>query len=313
MKTLFFTTAILIMLLIFKFVYHLITKLMSNDISENIKNKKGNAKLIAVIMTVVIGLLLLLLLNPFVVINAGHRGVVLTWGKVSELSLEPGLHWRTPIAQRVVEMSVQTNKYEVPQSLAYSKDGQTIVITSAVNYNLDPSAVTNTYSEVGESYESKIIQPIVEDAIKQEIAQYAAVEIIANRGKIKDVIQTTLRERLSEFHILVTQYNLVNEDFDDAYEQAIADKQVAVERAKEAENQTKVVAQEKEQAVLRAQADAETSRLQAEALRTAGGEIVIEKIKAEAMLEASKKWKGEVPASVTVLGNGQAIPFLNLK
>lgn len=260
-------------------------------------------------IAVLVGIIIIIGLAPVAFVNAGERGVVTTWGAVSQQPLDPGIHWRTPIAQHVIKMNVQTLKYEVPQSLAYSKDGQTIAVTSAVNYNVDPSGVVALYRDIGLEYQEKIIRPAVEDIVKQEIARYAAVEIIANRGLIRDAIQNAIRERMKGSHIIVTQFNMINEDFDDAYEAAIRDKQVAVERAKEAENKTKIVEQDAKQSVLRAQAEAETSRLQAEALKTAGGEVVIEKIKAEAMLEAAKKWNGQLP---THMIPNATIPFLNV-
>ena len=48
--------------------------------------------------------------NPFVVIGAGERGVVLNFGAVSEHILNEGLHFRIPIVQQVVIMDVKVLK-----------------------------------------------------------------------------------------------------------------------------------------------------------------------------------------------------------
>ena len=52
------------------------------------------------------------MLNPFVVINAGHRGVKTTFGKVEHVVFEEGLHFRIPIMQQVKEINVQIQKAE---------------------------------------------------------------------------------------------------------------------------------------------------------------------------------------------------------
>lgn len=83
-----------------------------------------------------IALVLVLILNPFVVIGAGQRGVVLNFGAVQKEVLDEGLHFRVPIMQKVVIMNVQVQKGE-GQGDAASKDLQQVTTNVAVNYHLD--------------------------------------------------------------------------------------------------------------------------------------------------------------------------------
>ena len=46
---------------------------------------------------VVVGFFILRSMNPFVIINAGERGIVLNFGAVSEKVLDEGLHFRIPV------------------------------------------------------------------------------------------------------------------------------------------------------------------------------------------------------------------------
>ena len=46
------------------------------------------------------------LLNPFTIVAAGHRGIVLNFSAVQPDVLGEGVHFRVPIMQRIVEMSV---------------------------------------------------------------------------------------------------------------------------------------------------------------------------------------------------------------
>jgi len=62
------------------------------------------------VVLVIVALVLLSWLNPFVVINAGHRGVITTFGKVNPTVLEEGLHFRIPVMQQVREIKCANPK-----------------------------------------------------------------------------------------------------------------------------------------------------------------------------------------------------------
>lgn len=79
-------------------------------------------------------------INPFAIVNAGERGVVLKWGAVSGNILDEGLHFRIPVYQKIVKLDVKTLKLET-KTLAYSKDIQTVNSVLALNYNIKPESV----------------------------------------------------------------------------------------------------------------------------------------------------------------------------
>ena len=72
------------------------------------------------------------ILNPFVSIGAGERGVVLHWGAVEDQILGEGIHWVTPISKNVQQLDIKIQKEQVSTSAA-SKDLQTVNTTLAVN------------------------------------------------------------------------------------------------------------------------------------------------------------------------------------
>ena len=101
---------------------------------------------------------LVLMFNPFVVIGAGERGVVLNFGAVSEHILNEGLHFRIPIVQQVVVMDVKVLK-KTTDAAAASKDLQNTQSRIALNYHIDPSKANVIYQNIGLDYESRIISP----------------------------------------------------------------------------------------------------------------------------------------------------------
>lgn len=256
----------------------------------------------AIIVVAFVGILIL---NPFVQIEAGERGVVLTWGGFNGQIMEPGLHLRIPIAQSVVKLSVRTQTLEIENSESYSKDLQVVSIKSVLNYNLDPKAVGTVYQQYGEDYEVKILRPNLEAAVKQTIAKYSAEELLNRRGEAQSEIENTYKGAIPESFV-VSKYALVNEAFSKAYEEAIEKKQIAQQDAERAENELKRIKIEAEQRVAQARAEAEAIKLQSDA---ANNDKYINLKALEVQLEAVKQWNGVLP---TQMIPGTSLPFINV-
>ncbi|MDO8617658.1 MAG: prohibitin family protein [Candidatus Uhrbacteria bacterium] len=258
-------------------------------------------KIIGVVVGVIC-FILILIINPFVTVSAGQRGVVLNWGAFNGRILDPGLHMRMPIAQSVVKMDVQTQKLEIAASEAYSHDLQNVKIHSVVNYNLDPKEVGLIYQQYGLDVESRILYPNLEAAVKQTVAKYSAEELLSKRGEVATEIELAFRQAIPHA-FLVTKYALVNEAFSDAFEAAIEQKQIAQQNAEKANNDLKRIKIEAEQRVSQATAEAEAIKIQAQAIQQQGGASYVN-------LKAVEKWDGHLPAQMIP---GGALPFLNLQ
>ncbi len=74
----------------------------------------------------------------------GHRGVILTFGKVKEVNLGEGLQLKLPYVQRIVDMKVMLEKEQVQESAA-SSDLQEITTTLTVHFNVMPSSAWMVY------------------------------------------------------------------------------------------------------------------------------------------------------------------------
>lgn len=258
---------------------------------------------------VILSIFFFLAINPLVQIGAGERGIVLNFGAFEGAIMQPGLHWRTPIAQSVVQIDIQTQKTEA-ETIAYSKDLQQVTVRLALNYALDSQQVGELYKSIGLGFESKIIAPSIEESVKQAVSKFTAEELISRREEVKDEIKTALRNRLAVSYILTQDFSITDFSFSDQYESAVEAKQVAEQRAKEQINITKQEEEKKKQEILKAEALSEKTRLEATALSNqANATNLVEKLKAESMLEAAKRWNGQLP---TTMVPGGALPLLNL-
>ena len=247
----------------------------------------------------------LLIINPFVQVPAGSRGVVLTWGAVSNKVLGEGIHFITPIAQHVRIIDVQEHK-ETAEASAASRDLQSVESTVALNYYLDPEKIDVLWQKIGSEYSERIIDPALQEAVKAATAKYTAEELITKREEVKDVIRQTLKERLGSSYIIVKDFSIINFSFSKAFSGAIEDKQIAIQKALTAENDLKRIKVEAEQRIAVAKGEAEAIKMQSEA---ANNDKYISLKALEVQKIAVEKWNGVLPTSMIPDGT---LPFINL-
>jgi prohibitin 2 len=239
-------------------------------------------------ITAFVGLFLLIFFSSFYTLDAGQRGVLLTFGKASLDVKDQGLHLKIPLVQQVVKMEVRTAKFEV-ESTGASKDLQDVHTKIAVNYHINPQDVVKIYSELGGDYANRIIEPAILETFKSVTAEYTAESLITQRPIVKTEIDNKLTTRLNTFGVVVDAVSLTNFDFSDTFKQAIEAKVTAEQNALKEENNLKVVSFQAQQKVTAAKGDAEAIRLINEQLNTNPQYINFMLI---------QKWNGIMPLSV---------------
>ena len=241
-------------------------------------------------LSVIIGCVLVFLIvavNCFTIVEAGHTGVVVTLGKVNEGVLQEGLHLKAPFVQQIIKIDNRIVKLEVDTE-AFSKDLQTVETTLAINYRVDTSKSYSIYKNIGANYEEVLVIPAVNEVLKAITAKYTAEESVTNRSLISDGLIEGLNEKLNNIGLYVTDVNIINFDFSEAFITAIEEKQVAQQQLLKAET-------EKETAITNAEAEAETTRIKAEAEAEANNKI---KASLNDDIIRSKfydKWDGKLP------------------
>ena len=257
-------------------------------------------KLGIIIIGCVILLAILLIMNPFVVIQTGERGVVLHWGEVSGI-FEPGIHFRIPVADKIVPIDVTTHKAEAPAS-ASSSDLQLVSSKVVVNYNLDPRKVDFIYSTFRGNQDDVLITPSIQESVKAVTARYTAEQLITKREAVRDEIQANITRKLAKNDIIVSGVAITNFQFSESFENAIEAKVTAEQNALAAKNKLEQVRYEADQRVAQAEAEAKAIKIQAEAITQQGGANYVQ-------LQAIQKWNGALPQQFVP---GSAIPFLNI-
>ena len=241
--------------------------------------------------------LVFLVFNSFGIVGAGERGILLQFGAVQDKVFGEGLYFKIPIVHNVVKIDVRIQKDEVPASAA-SKDLQIVTSVIALNYHLAPESVNKIWQEVGKDYNIRIIAPSIQEAVKAESAKFTAEELIIKREEVKEQIKLNLTKRLMKNSIIVDEFNIIEFQFSQAFNEAIEAKVTAEQLKLKADRDLERIKIEAQQKIAESQGKAEAIRIEAQALRQNAQVVELRWI---------EKWDGKVPTYW-----GDASPFIGI-
>lgn len=253
----------------------------------------------ATAVIVVLFILFLIVFQPMTIVGVGERGVKVTLGQTSPVALEEGVHFVMPFISTVKKMNVKTVKSNIA-TMAQSKDIQQARIVYVVNYNLQPENAPKMWRTVGRDYVSVVVTPTVEGIVKDTIGKWNAQDIVANREKVASEVLFKLNEKLGPKYINVSDFQITEIQYSQAFEQAIESKVTAEQEALKAKNKTVQVQEEARQKIIASEAEAKSMAIRAQAL-TQNKNLV--------EYEAVQKWDGKLPQYMM----GNSVPFVNLK
>src|SRR5919206_54311 len=171
-------------------------------------------KILAGIVTFIV--IVLIMSESVVIVQAGHRGVVLYVGAVENRVLGEGIHFIVPFAEQVIQLEVRTLKFQADASAA-SNDLQEVATVIALNYHVDPSKANTIYQQLGADYTNRIIAPTIQESVKASVAKFNAEELITKRETAKAVIAQAIRNTLSTRDITVETVFITDFKFSEAF------------------------------------------------------------------------------------------------
>ncbi len=269
---------------------------------EELRIPPGLGKKIVAGVALIAGLILLA--GTIGTVGAGQRGVLLRFGAVTGEVKEEGLYFKVPFAEQVVLMSTQIQKYSAPAS-ASSKDLQVVTTEVSLNYQLDGSKVGETYRNMRQEYENRVIQPFIQEAVKSTTANFDAEQLITQRPRVKAELQDLITKRLALLGIGVVELSITDFRFTQVFQDSIEAKVKAVQQALEAENALRRVGFEAQQAIVKATAEAKGLELQKVQITAQ----LLDLRRIEVQGRAVEKWNGVMP---TVVTSGGPVPMLDV-
>jgi regulator of protease activity HflC (stomatin/prohibitin superfamily) len=230
---------------------------------------------------------ILLFVSGFVVVDAGHRGVVILFGNVNEQTLEEGFHVVNPLSS-VKQLSARVEKDEEAHQ-AETSDTQSVTVKVITNWRPRGAALGNLFKNYGADYANKIIPPAVRESIKAEVAKYKVTELISKRPEIHKNVQDSINTWLNKYDLEVLEVAIAEIDFSEKYDAAIESKQVQEQQALQKKYELDRTVTEAQMAAAQAKGEADSR------IARATGEAESVKLSAQAEADALKI-RGEAQA-----------------
>jgi regulator of protease activity HflC (stomatin/prohibitin superfamily) len=230
-------------------------------------------------------------------VPTGYTGILTTFGKVENITLEAGLNTKAPW-QKIVTMDNRVQKQTIELS-CFSSDIQEVSMMYTVNFQISAVDAMTIYKTIGVKYYDNVIVPNITESVKTSVAQYTAEALVNNRSDLAIKIEKDLSTRLQAYNIILVSTAVEDMDFTDAFTNAVEAKQVAQQNKLKAET-------EAEQKVIEAKAAADAAKIAAdtEAYKIstqATAEAAANRELAESLTEALinymyyQTWDGKLP------------------
>lgn len=269
-----------------------------------------NKPLIAVVILAIVAVIVFF--GSWYTVDQGERGVILRNGAVIGVA-EPGLHFKVPVIDSVVDVSTQTHTMKFNKVESYSRDQQPATLIISVSYHIPESGVEELYSRYGSinGLEERVIARKIYDQVKTTFGQFTAMSAVQERANLSLRLNENVKKSMDGQPVTIESVQIEEIGYSPAYETSVEDRmkaEVAVFTRQQNLETEKISANI---AVTQAKAQAEKVRLQGEA------EADAIKAKGDALnknpnlvsLISAERWDGKLPS--TMVPNG-TLPFLNM-
>ena len=263
---------------------------------RNNKRLEGQKKYPAVIVWI-LGFFVVIFGMSFTIIPTGYTGVLSTFGQISSVSLPNGFNIRIPLAQ---EISLVNNKqqdmvFDSDQIKSETLERNTVTFSGVtVTYQINPEKSAWIAANVSNYEDNLVNESLVASAIKTSSKTLSPVDV-TNRSiiepKAQECVQDSLDQKYGKGTIKVNKVVINNAQFDEEYDQKIAQKQ-------QSQMAYETQAIENKKNIEKAEADAKVKQTTAEAEAKANQTLENSLSKNVLTSKFLDKWNGELPKAM---------------
>lgn len=247
------------------------------------KNKAGKAVRGNLILPVIVAALVFSG-SMFTVVPANSVGIVYSpFVGVLEETLPEGMHVKGPF-DAVYTLSTEVQTHSIQNITGQTKDSQYITMEIDVKYCVDTAEGMKVFKQYRSlnNVAANLISSTVQRSIESVTTQYNIIEVLGEkRNEIYTLIEKELTERLAASSITFVSINFVDTDAGDAIEQAIQAEAIAKKAVETAEQERLKAEIEAQTVLIEAQAEADANRIISESITPE----LLQKMEMEARLE----------------------------
>jgi len=270
-----------------------------------------------VLGVIIFVVVLVVLINSFVIVQAGNVRVLTQFGRTVGVTFNPGIHMKIPFVQNTVNYSTRQVTYETsdfPESSnamypdfsvdTTSSDGQQIQLKYTIRFAIDGKQAEWILNNIGtmDQLVEKVVKTEARSLSRNIPKKYTAAQLYSEQVfDVQREIGETLQPIFEENGIILDEFLLRKIDFTEEYFSVLEEKQIAEERIVVEQNILEQEKIRKEQTIIQAEAEARQIEIRGEALKKYPQIIQLEFIQ---KLSPNIQWG--------ILPEGGVVPFLDL-
>eukprot|EP01017_Pseudomicrothorax_dubius_P027139 TRINITY_DN308_c0_g1_i1.p1 TRINITY_DN308_c0_g1~~TRINITY_DN308_c0_g1_i1.p1 ORF type:complete len:282 (-),score=83.61 TRINITY_DN308_c0_g1_i1:137-982(-) len=204
---------------------------------------------------------LYVLSNSVYTITPGHKGIIFSrlTGIKKDIKSE-GWNLRIPYFERPIIFDVKTRP-KIIQTQTANRELQNVNLTLRILYRPQEDKLAEIYTELGPTYDEKVLPSITNEVLKSVVARYNAMQLLNQRDQISFLIRQSLGERAKQFHIILDDVSITDLTFGREFSEAIERKQVAQQIAERAKYIVERAKEDKKSTIIKAQGQARSAEL----------------------------------------------------
>ncbi len=178
-------------------------------------------------LSIVVIVVLVLLIQSTFIITEGWQGLVLQFGKIERIVLEPGLYFKYPFIQDVIELNKRILAAESHPAEYITLDKKRLMVDTVARWQIDDpkrfyNAVRNDRDAIGRLNET------IFAGLRQEIANHNFKDFIRERreGIMKQVTEMTA-QKAKEWGIGVVDVRIKRVDLPEEVQKSVFARMIA--------------------------------------------------------------------------------------
>ncbi len=236
-------------------------------------------------LIVILGIILLIILiKPYSIVNAGQVGIRVTTGKFDPMPLYPNIHFYVPGFQRIIVVDSRVKILNFsnadegigtrseatlyrPAIQTLDGKGLPVYIDLSVQYSLNPEFVAETIAEYTLNWEQRLIIEPVQEIVRNVIGGYTAEELPGKRDEIATKVVELMSKNLNALKNPLAELRSIQLKgilLPPSVQEQIQRVQVAKQEAERVRNEVERTKQEAEKVAAQAKGEAEAKRINAQ-------------------------------------------------
>ncbi len=263
---------------------------------------------------------LLLIADSFKIVPTGYTGVRVRLGQVAQENISSGITLKIPFIDTVRLVNNKQQDVTIEGQIWSETSERTALYYEGINitYRINSGRSAWLVANVNDYEHTLLTSSFVSSSVKTASKQFTAIDA-TNRGIIEPAIaqalQASVDEKYGEDTITIIKVVVNNADYEDSYNQVIAEQQAAQIRyqTQQIENQRSIEQAEAQATVTRTSAQAQADAL----LIAAEAEAEANSIREESLTpniiryETITRWDGRLPM-IQSGEDGGIIPMIDM-